>query len=191
MRYDRVTRSLHAAVALGVILQLILSQLMEIPSTKHKVEALPLALFGAHEYIGLALLILLLLHWLWSLPGHVQGGIAHLFPWFSRERINKVLAQTRGMLKFQLPDPEGNNALAGAVHGLGLLIASVMAATGTVVFFNLDASGHMNVVGKAVAGLHANLATFMWIYLIGHAAMALLHVRMGHGRMREMFALFK
>ena len=84
MRYDRVTRLLHAGIALGVLAQLVLSLAMEAPDDQDEVMAsgLPLQLFFAHEYIGMALLALLLLHWLWSVSGHVSGGLGISFPGF-------------------------------------------------------------------------------------------------------------
>ena len=47
MRYDRLTRWLHAGIALGVTIQLGLSLFMEAPDDKDKVMAtgLPLELF--------------------------------------------------------------------------------------------------------------------------------------------------
>ena len=194
MRYDRKTRWLHAGIALGVTAQLGLSLFMEAPDDKDEVlvTGLPLQLFEVHENIGMALLGLLVLHWLWSLSGHVEGGIGHLFPWFSKERMGKVLADVGEALKFKLPDPETSNALAGAVHGLGLLAAIAMAASGAVIFFNLKIeTGHMSKLGKTFLELHGTIAPLMWVYLIGHVAVAVIHKRMGHSNVKEMFSLFK
>ena len=124
MRYDRPTRWLHACIALGVAAQLGLSLVMNAPDDKDEVLAsgLLLQLFHAHELIGFILIAPLLLHWVWSLSGHVQGGFGHLFPWFSRDRIVSVRNELSEILKFKLADPEKNNALAGAIHGLGLWV---------------------------------------------------------------------
>lgn len=193
MRYDRPTRWLHAGIALGVIAQLGLSLFMEAPNDKHKVmvTGLPLALFETHANVGVLLFVPLILHWLWSLTGHVQGGFVHLFPWFSGERMAKVMSEAKDILKFQLPDPDVSNALAGAMHGLGLLVATGMAASGTVVFFNLSESGHMTSLGRIFEELHGALAPLMWIYLISHVATAVLHTWQGHDSIKEIFSLFK
>lgn len=193
MRYDRTTRWLHAGIALGITAQLGLSLVMEAPDDKDEVLAsgLPLQLFEAHEFIGMALLALLLLHWLWSLSGHVHGGVGHLFPWFSKQRMDLVKGEIRDVSKFKVPDPEISNELAGAVHGLGLLAATAMAATGAVIFFNLSATGHMTDLGEAFHNIHGFVAPLMWAYLIGHFAVAVIHKRMGHTNVKEMFSLFK
>ena len=193
MRYDRMTRWLHASIALGVIAQLGLSLLMEAPDDQEEelVTGFPLQLFEAHEYIGIALLAILVLHWLWSLSGHVQGGAGHLFPWFSRERMGKVIADVREIAKFNFPDPEVRNDLAGAVHGLGLLVATAMAATGLVIFFNLSETGHITELGKTFHEIHETLAPLMWAYLFGHVFVAVIHKRLGHGNVKDMFSLLK
>ena len=193
MKYDRMTRWLHAGIALGISAQLGLSLLMEAPDDQDEVLAsgLPLQLFEAHENIGMALLALLVLHWLWSLSGHVQGGFGHLFPWFSKERMNKVKEEAKEALNFKVSDPEVNNALAGAVHGLGLLAATGMAATGAVIFFNLSETGHMTKLGETFHNIHGIIAPLMWGYLIGHVAVAVIHKKMGHTNVKEMFSLFK
>lgn len=194
MRYDRITRLLHAGIALGISAQLGLSLVMEAPDDTDEalVSGWPLQLFLAHEYIGMALLALLVLHWLWSASGHVQGGFGHLFPWFSKERMGKVAAEAREAIKFKVSDPEVSNELAGAVHGLGLLTATGLALTGGVIFFNLNVTtGHMTDLGKAFHEVHETIAPLMWAYLVGHFAVAVIHKKMGHSNVKDMFSLFK
>ena len=191
MRYDRFTRWLHACVALGVTTQLGLSLFMEAPDDKDKVmvTGLPLELFEVHEKVGMILLIVLVLHWLWSLSGHVQGGIGHLFPWFSKERMANVISEAKDALELKITDPTTSTALAGAVHGLGLLAATGMAASGAVVFFNLSETGHITELGDAFKELHEIVAPIIWLYLISHVAMVAVHVRKGHTSVKEIFSL--
>jgi cytochrome b561 len=194
MRYDFITRLLHTGIALGISAQLGLSLLMEAPDDKDEklVTGLPLQLFQAHEYIGMMLLALIVLHWLWSLSGHVADGIGHLFPWFSKARMCKVTTEAREALKFRLSDPEISNALAGAVHGLGLLAATGMAVTGSVIFFNLTVeTGHMTPLGEVFHDIHGAIAPLIWVYLVSHIAIAAVHKRMGHNNVKEMFSFFK
>jgi len=193
MRYDRTTRWLHAGIALGVTAQLGLSLVMEAPDDQDEVMAsgLPLQLFEVHEKIGMVLLVILVLHWLWSLSGHVQGGITHLFPWFSKDHMSRVKSEALALIRFKLPDPENSNALAGAVHGLGLLAATGLAATGAVIFFNLSRTGHMTPLGATFHSIHGTIAPLMWAYLISHFAVAVIHKRMGHTNVKEMFSLIK
>ena len=193
MRYDRPTRWLHAGIALGVATQLGLSLFMEAPDDKDKVMAtgLPLELFEVHEKVGMTLLVILALHWLWSLSGHVQGGIGHLFPWFSKERMANVISEAKDTLNLKITDPAVSTALAGAVHGLGLLAVTSMAASGAVVFFNLSETGHITELGDAFKELHEIIAQLIWLYLVSHVAMVVVHVRKGHTSIMEIFSLFK
>jgi cytochrome b561 len=193
MRYDRVTRWLHAGIALGITAQLGLSLFMHAPDDKHSepVTGLPLQLFEIHEITGLALLGVLLAHWLWSVSGHVQGGLRHLFPWFDEAHLDAVKRDIRGALALRPGDPATHNALAGAVHGLGLLLATAMAASGTVIYFNLSASGHLSALAEVFLALHSLLAPVVWVYLAGHVAMAAIHKWQGHAAIREIFSLFR
>jgi len=193
MRYDRMTRWLHAGIALGIVAQLGLSLFMEVPDEEEgeMVTGLPLELFEMHEKIGLVLLGLLVLHWLWSLSGHVKGGFGHLFPWFSGERMSKVIAEAKDAMSFKFPDPEASNELAGAIHGLGLLCATALAVTGTGIFFNLSEAGHMTELGEEFEDIHCVIAPLMWAYLVGHVAAVGIHKRLGHNSIREILSLFK
>jgi len=191
MRYDRITRWLHAGIALGISAQLGLSLFMEAPDDKKLVTGMPLELFEAHESIGMILLIAIILHWLWSLSGHVDGGFGHLFPWFSKEHMGKVIDDSKQALKFNLPDPESSNALAGAVHGLGLLTATGLASTGAVIFFNLSETGHITELGHYFHEIHESLGPLMWAYFIAHFIVAIIHKRMGHSNVKDMFSLLK
>jgi len=193
MRYDLPTRWLHAGIALGVTAQLGLSLFMEAPDDKDKVMAtgLPLELFKIHEKIGMTLLVILALHWLWSLSGHIQGGIGHLFPWFSKERMADVASEAKDALAYKITDPAVSTALAGAVHGLGLLAATGMAASGAVVFFNLSETGHITELGDTFKELHEIVAQLIWLYLVSHVAMVAVHVRKGHTSIMEIFSLLK
>jgi cytochrome b561 len=47
----------------------------------------------------------------------------------------------------------------------------------------------MTSLGHLAAEMHGALANVMWAYLIGHAAMALLHQLLGEGILRKMWTL--
>jgi cytochrome b561 len=75
------------------------------------------------------------------------------------------------------------------VHGLGLLLATYLAATGFIVYTQMAADGSMTSLGHMLADWHGALANVMWAYLIGHALMALLHQIMGEGLLRKMWTI--
>ena len=85
-----------------------------------------------------------------------------------------------------LPDPERSEAMASALHGLGLLIALAMAATGTLGWLTWDQSGPMGSFTHTVFDLHGVIANLMWAYLVAHVGAAVLHELVGHRLLRRM-----
>ncbi len=189
MKYDKVTRWLHAGIALGITLQLVLSLVMEVPEPGAPVGGIAGTLYHAHATLGLAVFGLLGMHWLWQLSGHTTDGMGHLFPWFAAPRRAAVGREMGQLVASRLKQIPESGALAGGVHGLGLLAATAMGATGTILYFGMGADGSASPVVHAVKESHGFMATFMWIYLGGHGAMAALHQWSGRGAFSEMFDL--
>ncbi len=103
--------------------------------------------------------------------------MGRLFPWFSAAQRRAVFAdaamQLHRLLRLQPPDDD-DGALASAVHGLGLLVVTAMAVTGTTYFF---AEG--TPLARNALSLHKLLANLTWAYLVAHAGLALLHHAFG------------
>ena len=73
-----------------------------------------------------------------------------------------------------------------------MLAATGMAATGAVIYFNLTvATGHMTELGDTFHKIHGTIAPLMWAYLGSHFLIAVIHKRMGHTNVKDMFSLFK
>ena len=72
-------------LALTVSPQLLISLIMEPPDEEHA-STLTRADFEAHEAAGLTAVVIVLIHWLWSLMGKADGGLSHLFPWSGAAR---------------------------------------------------------------------------------------------------------
>jgi cytochrome b561 len=98
-----------------------------------------------------------------------------------REVFADVTGQLRRVMHGRFPD-EGSGAMVSAIHGLGLLTVSAMAATGAVFFFT-DGTA----IARVALGLHRLLANLMWAYLIGHAGLAALHQLVGDDVLSRMF----
>jgi cytochrome b561 len=171
---------MHLVLLLAVLHQLVSSKVIDRPLPG---EA-PSTLFLLHEYVGLASLVIVCAFWLWALVRHGETSFAKLFPWLSPRSIAAIFEDCvdhiHALLRRQVFH-EGSGALASAAHGLGLLIVTAMAATGTVVFF----SGGM--VFHYAMSLHRVIANLMWAYLIGHGGIAALHHLMGSDILRRMF----
>jgi cytochrome b561 len=144
----------------------------------------PSTLYMLHEYVGMASLAVVCTFWLWTLVRHGETSLANLVPWLSPRRIAAIFDDVIDLINaIRRRDfsGESSGALASAVHGLGLLIVTAMAATGIVLFFSGGSVAH-----DAMA-LHRLIANLMWAYLIGHAGLATLHHLLGSDILRRMF----
>jgi cytochrome b561 len=177
---SQTTRVLHLLLLLAVLHQLISSKLISRPLPGDA----PSTLYMLHEYIGIASLAVVCLFWLWTLVRHGETSVAKLFPWLSPRRIGAILDdvvdQIHAICRRNF-SRESSGALASAIHGLGLLVVTAMAATGTVYFFSSASVAH-----DALA-LHRLFANLMWAYIIGHAGIAALHHLLGSDILRRMF----
>ncbi len=192
MKYNPMTRWLHAGIALGVSTQLIVSLMMDIPKPGRPFIGLGAAAFEVHEITGMVVMVLLLLHWLALFFNHIPLGLGHLFPWFSKHRLCSIISEIkRQWTQHRLNDTQQTRSLAGAIHGLGLLVTTLMAITGTVLYFGMAESGAMSPLVKDIKEAHELASNLLWAYLIGHAGIAVLHQWLGHRTLSEMFHLGK
>ncbi|MDQ7010839.1 MAG: cytochrome b/b6 domain-containing protein [Mariprofundaceae bacterium] len=193
MRYDLFTKLLHWGIALVIVMQMLTSLVMEEPEHGEIRSALESGSFEIHEYIGLIAFALLLTRWLWGLSGHATGGWQHLFPWLFRDGRRELLEDIRrevpAWFRGNIPEPGEHDAIAKTVHGAGLIIASIMAATGLVLFFTIDDGGELTGLAHDIGEVHEFFSTLMWIFLGGHFLMALFHQLRGHDVLGKMFLL--
>lgn len=181
-RRGMVTKLMHLFLALAVVHQLVVSNYMTRPDDK-KPENLA---YELHEYVGLASFAVVLLYWIWTVLRRREVRFRELFPWFSpsatgaiwRDFIDHLQSWSRG----KMPDVSAR-PFASAVHGLGLVIITVMGATGALSLLASVPEG----VRSLSLGVHEVFAKLVWVFLIGHAGMALLHEFAGHRLFRQMF----
>ncbi|AOU98905.1 hypothetical protein BI364_13910 [Acidihalobacter yilgarnensis] len=171
---------------LTITAQLFLSLVMAGPDDKHQ-SFLEHSTLITHEYVGLVAATIILAHWLYlALAERIT--FEHLFPW-SAAGIRSVISEVSGLLRGRLPDDNEQAGLAGFIHGLGLLLATAMGFTGTVMYFLLQA-GQMESTRYGIAVyIHGTLANVMWAYWIGHGLMAIMHQLLGHDTLRGIFRL--
>lgn len=182
------TRLAHAGLGIAIILQLLTSLGMQAPYPGRAGDFL----FGIHSYVGLGALGFVFLFWLVVMLRRRGAEMGLLIPWFSRARIRAVWQDARkhleAVLHLRLPAYDEHGPLASAVHGLGLLLMTAMAASGTLYFFinagNPDAGGWVAVS----MFVHKTLANLVWAYLIGHAGLAVLHHYTQHLSLAEMWS---
>jgi cytochrome b561 len=174
-----LTKVLHGLLLLAVAHQLLLVTWVERP----RATSAGNVLYTWHETVGVITLAIVTAFWVWALARRSEASAAALFPWLSARRRHALWQDIRmhaaALRRFRLPDA-GESALAGATHGLGLLVVSAMAATGAVMALG-------GVPGGPVLQIHKLLANLMWVYVIAHACLALLHQVQGHHVLQRMF----
>lgn len=192
-RYSLITRWLHLGLMLGISAQLLLSTFMEKPRPGVTRGALESLGFRLHEIIGIGLLPLVIIWFLWLFIRRNEAGVRELFPWFNGVQRKAFweaakLAASEAVNRRVISDDE-IRILVEAIHGLGALCALGMATSGTLVWLGMSADGVMTGWARWVLDFHQALATLMWAYIIGHGGMAVLHHGVGHDNLRNMFRL--
>jgi len=146
--------------------------------------------FEMHEWVGMLILTLVLMRLMWSLMSE-ESSWSRLFPYLSgdgrRQLPNKVKHEVLDMLKGKFAESGQKSPLSGIVHGLGLLLVLALGATGAVMLYGMEASGQMTGLVHLAKEVHEALGGLLWVYLIAHVGMALLHTLLGHGVLHRMF----
>ncbi|MGH8398540.1 MAG: cytochrome b/b6 domain-containing protein [Gammaproteobacteria bacterium] len=184
-QWSRSLRLIHLLLAIGVTAQLFIGSFMHSPHPGHP-DTLG---FEIHEILGATILVLIILHWLWSLT-HPNEGLRHLFPWTRAGMLNVGKELWQGIRYQRLPPggPGKDGGLAGFIHGLGLLAITAMVITGATFYFS-----RMGGAGKStleiIEDIHDTFAVIAWIYWGGHLAAAVLHSLLGRPVLKRMFRL--
>ena len=168
-RQPPMIRSLHLAVLLMVIAQLVLSNFVEIDDNG-QLEAGLFSFYGswAHFLTGLSLLAVFGVFMAVELKTH---GFYYFFPYLQKdfEQIKKDIDQLK---KLSLPEPEPKG-LAAVVQGLGMG-AMVWTLLAGALWFTSWQTGFPGA--DAFKELHEGGTSLVIAYLLGHGSMGLLHV---------------
>jgi cytochrome b561 len=189
-QWHTVTRLLHGLMAVGIIGQLLSSQFMIGPDHLDRATALEKFALETHELLGLAVVGVVLAHWLWMFLPRSDVSLAKLFPW-TPTGLKAVGADVAYLIKQrQLPEAANSSGLSGFIHGLGLLVATAMAASGFALYLVIDwGDGASSDTFETYADIHGLFANFMWAYLIGHVAATAWHEYRGQRLIARMFRL--
>ena len=90
-----------------------------------------------------------------------------------------------------LPSTKEPSPLAGAIQGLGLLVATGMAVSGTVIFLFAPETGELRGPLHEIEDVHEALGGLMWAYLAVHVGAAVLHEIFGQRILFQMFSFRK
>lgn len=189
MHYDRITRMLHASLALGIILQVIASTMMTVPRPGRDANVW----WDIHQNLGLILGVVLVVHWLWTLRRSVARGEAYmLFPWFSAKKLRLLFDDVRDTLDSvmhgRLPEPDKPRPLPAALQSVGLILATYLSFSGAIALLYIGTSRQTwpDAVGMLLE-LHEVAGNLMWAYLVVHPLIAVAHEVAGQPLIRKMF----
>jgi cytochrome b561 len=191
MKYDRFTRLLHLFLAIGIFVQLLISEIMDEPESDHPADLFYLV----HEFLGLALLGILGVYWVWVVIRKSETSFFQLFPWLSVSRYQPILEDlkkyTKSILSLGLPDSESPSPLAKAVQGAGLVVALLLGVSGLLIFLYAPPDGELDGWLHLIEEIHEAFGSILWVYLVAHISMAMLHQLAGHSRTKDMFFFWK
>jgi cytochrome b561-like protein len=143
-RHTLVTRLVHFFFAIAIVTQLATSLIMRAP---HPGRGAADTLFRIHEYSGLIALALVAIFWISITIRQAGTDFGALIPWFSGRSARALWSdvKTHAILLRDLRWPQDAAApLANAVHGLGLLLMSLMAMTGGIVYATMAGDGSLS-----------------------------------------------
>lgn len=185
------TRVFHGGLAATIVTQLATSQFMPGPD-----EATGAWIFNLHQYSGLVAAALAFGFWITLMLRRKGTSFAALFPWFSGHRLAALASDIKvhlsSLMKLHLPAHDPDAALPSAVHGLGLLLITVMAVSGLAYYIILWTGLHSSEPdGMLVMQVHFLFANLVWVYLIAHAGLAFVHHVIGSVSLRTMWSLGK
>ena len=190
-RHSFATRLLHMGLATVVMLQLLTSLWMTAPRKERQADWL----FVVHEYCGVIALSLALGTWLVLTFRRRGTAVSLLFPWLNASRRRAVWEDLRDHWQLaksrRLPGYHAENPLASAIHGLGLLLMTAMAASGTLYFVALYIDSARSEWASIDLEIHQSLANLAWVYLVAHAGFAIVHHYAQGMNLREMWSLRK
>lgn len=156
------TKILHWLAALTIIAQLGLSLVMQSPGRNRPGDSF----FEIHEKVGIAATVILITFWIWSIARSGETRLVAFFPWLSIKQLGLVASDAKRILA-PLQHGQNERPFASAVHGLGLIIATIMALSGILGYFIASA--------RSLLGVHETAAPLMWAYLIGHVVISIVH----------------
>lgn len=186
-----LTRLAHMGLALAVIVQLLTSLVLTAPAP----DATGNWYFVVHSYGGLTAFGFMLLFWVVMLVRQHGAPVGLMFPWMSAARLAALWADIKlhgqSLLKFRMPAYDDHAPLASAVHGLGLLLMTAMATSGTIYYFINAGDPNAGGLVGVVMFVHLTLANLVWAYLIAHAGLAVIHHFTQNLNLTEMWSLGK
>ncbi len=166
--WSNTYKYLHWVFAPLIALQLFLSLFMS-----SKKQGLPNLLFNIHITMGPILAGVIVALWVYVLTNETIRK--HFFPY---KDWNEVVKDFRNLLNFKLAETGPRPGLPGFVHGLGLIDVSIVLVAGVIMHFLFPFSlkdPSLKPIVNIFVEIHDFFGNSMWVYMVGHTFMALLH----------------
>ncbi len=189
MRHERTIRILHIFIIIVVFTQLLTELFMQVPKPGEKIDVLMGLVFSVHEIMGMIVLIVMIIYLM--IVGDNEQHRNRLFPWLTPEgRAGLIIELKRdvpGWFKGILAKPEDAHRIAGSIHGLGVILTTLLGVTGCIIYLGMKHDGSMPPAIKSIREFHELLGTLLWIFICGHMFMAAVHQFKGHRVLQGMF----
>ncbi len=205
--YAKPIRILHSILALCMLTQLAIGELMDVPEVEdhpavavqwiapamaheahqHTVPGMPVEEtlgFEVHEILGLTIAGLLLIRIMLAMTSLPGANWRLLLPWLfaagRKQLADEIKTQMAGWKQGKLAAPEDGETVARSVHGFIVLGGIGMAVTGTVLFFGWSTTAPQTDLIELVAETHELIVGALEALLAAHILAVILHQRQGH-----------
>jgi len=206
--YAKPIRILHSLLALCMLTQLAIGELMDVPEVEEAPAAIGLSWiqpafaheghhqaipgmpveatlgFEVHEFLGLTIAGLILIRIMLAMTSLPGANWRELAPWASaagRKQLgDEIKLQMAGWKQGKLAPPEDGEAVARCVHGFILLAGTVMGITGSILFFGWSTIAPQTEIIELVASTHELVVGGLEALLVAHVLAVILHQRQGH-----------
>jgi cytochrome b len=142
--------------------------------------------YDLHSWLGIGLTIFVLLRIITGLIGPANVRFSQWVP-VNRERLDQVVDDIRALLMLRLPDRPLHYGLSGLVQFFGLLVFTLMALTGSILFVLLEPGTGSEGVLHLVEEVHETGEILIPLYLVIHVGAVVLHALAGRHKWRRMF----
>jgi len=207
--FAKPIRILHSLLALCMLTQLAIGELMDVP----EVEDVPAAVgiswimpayahssghqqaipgtpveetlgFEVHEFLGLTIAGLILIRLILAMTSLPGANWRELAPWTSAEGrkqlASEIQTQMAGWKQGKLSPPEDGETAARCVHGLILLAGIIMGISGTILFFGWSTTAPQTEIIELIASMHEVVVGGLEALLGAHVLAVIIHQRQGH-----------